>query len=808
MNTTGQSEENTNAMLSDENMSAESTVVENIEPQQSLGAKAKFFAFISHKSSDSAFALKLQKYIESYNLPASIRTKANAPKRLSPLCSYEVDFSCNPLQAEMEEKLRSSEYLIILCSEELIKQGSTYVDYEIETFIQQKKSQGVDPASRIIPIILSGEFDSDEHECCPQSLKNLGDMRPIAVDRNKCKNDKEVFLYAISAMLNIDFAVLRDRDKKRVIRRRISLAVACVAVIVLGIFLYDYYVPKTYHYLDYTLKEGVPVGICELSEDEYSQVSAHYVITTQKRKVIKLEYVNSCGKLIEHDGTWQVRNRPSKCTFEYGESGRLSEVTYYDSKDMPYVLLQYSSDLKAADLKNPLSPDKPYYIGADDSDATAITNASYTEGNGGISRYEYEYDEDGYIVKEFFRKDSSGKSLDFTLIHGLEYVRDQKGRITEVFFLSAKGERILNSSMIYSKKIVYDDSDNLVEIGDYDSSGALVKDYDFFALIDEYADENDTQVVLMKAYFDDNHNQISQEYYDAMGQLTVDTDTNYAAVVKMTYKNGLLQSTKRYDENGYPLITDGYCGQRYTYDENGYISTVTFTDDKGMPAKSEAYGYVTEKRVNDDRGNPIEAEYLDGFGKTLDTALGYAKIEMEYNKRNQKVREIYYNADGTRSDLGGMGISETRCEYNDEFGRQTLVSYFDADGNPAVSPVDADAHKAVIVYTEGDFVDTVEYKKYTIDSRLLKIRKKIYQNGMLVSDKIHDAEGNLMRVVYDTEFTNTSDTRKSIMKAYNEQGVIETLTEMEFTVDGIPVKRVDCSYYDYLSDKLKDNRVS
>ena len=362
--------------------------------------------------------------------------------------------------------------------------------------------------------------------------------------------------------------------------------------------------------------------------------------------------------------------------------------------------------------------------------------------------------------------------------------------------------------MIYSKKIVYDDSDNLVEIGDYDSSGALVKDYDFFALIDEYADENDTQVVLMKAYFDDNHNQISQEYYDAMGQLTVDTDTNYAAVVKMTYKNGLLQSTKRYDENGYPLITDGYCGQRYTYDENGYISTVTFTDDKGMPAKSEAYGYVTEKRVNDDRGNPIEAEYLDGFGKTLDTALGYAKIEMEYNKRNQKVREIYYNADGTRSDLGGMGISETRCEYNDEFGRQTLVSYFDADGNPAVSPVDADAHKAVIVYTEGDFVDTVEYKKYTIDSRLLKIRKKIYQNGMLVSDKIYDAEGNLMRVVYDTEFTNTSDTRKSIMKAYNEQGVIETLTEMEFTVDGIPVKRVDCSYYDYLSDKLKDKQIT
>ena len=33
--------------------------------------KAKYYAFISHKSADAKFALKLQKFIEGYNLPST-----------------------------------------------------------------------------------------------------------------------------------------------------------------------------------------------------------------------------------------------------------------------------------------------------------------------------------------------------------------------------------------------------------------------------------------------------------------------------------------------------------------------------------------------------------------------------------------------------------------------------------------------------------------------------------------------------------------------------------------------------------------
>lgn len=84
--------------------------------------KATFYAFISHKSTDAKFAQKLQKFIESYNLPAAVRQMTGFPgKRLTPLCSYEVDFSSNPLLDEMQDKLNRSHYLILLCSEELMK---------------------------------------------------------------------------------------------------------------------------------------------------------------------------------------------------------------------------------------------------------------------------------------------------------------------------------------------------------------------------------------------------------------------------------------------------------------------------------------------------------------------------------------------------------------------------------------------------------------------------------------------------------------------------------------------------------------
>ena len=265
---------------------------------QETSGKARYFAFISHKSTDTKFALKMHRFIESYNLPTAVRKMTPAPKRLTPLCSYEIDFSANPLLDEMREKLRQSQYLILICSESLVKSGTKFVNYEIETFMQCRREEGVDPLRRIIPIIVSGAFDSPEHECCPEALKALGDNRPIAVDRQKCKNDREVFLRAISGMLDIDFAVLENRDHKRQSVRRMIAAGAAALALAAGICLGEYFIPRQYHYADFVMQNGVPVGIERLSRREYEGTASHYVITVQKHRVTSLRHVNARGSTV------------------------------------------------------------------------------------------------------------------------------------------------------------------------------------------------------------------------------------------------------------------------------------------------------------------------------------------------------------------------------------------------------------------------------------------------------------------------------------------------------------------------------
>ena len=221
--------------------------------------KAEYFAFISHKSADRTFALKMQKFIENYRLPAAIQRAGAYPERRSPICCYENDFSSNPLMTEMEDKLSRSEFLILICSIDKEPGGSKYVNFEIETFIKQKKAQGIDPLDRIIPIIVSGAFGSETEECCPAALKALGKNRPMAADRQKYKSDREVFLHAISGMLDIDYAVMVDRDAKRQKKRAwISFIAQMTVGLLICIGLYCF-LPIPEHYTDFVMKNEMTI---------------------------------------------------------------------------------------------------------------------------------------------------------------------------------------------------------------------------------------------------------------------------------------------------------------------------------------------------------------------------------------------------------------------------------------------------------------------------------------------------------------------------------------------------------------------
>ena len=631
--------------------------------------KAHYYAFISHKSTDAKFALKLQRFIETYDLPAHIRQMTDpSVRRLSPICSYEVDFSSAPLLDEMRGKLERSDYLILICSEELLKAGTKYVNYEIRTFIECKEAQGIDPLSRIIPVIVSGEFGSAEHECCPEALQELGDRCPIALDRKKYKTNRELFLRVIGGLLRVDHAVLADRDKKRQRTRKTIAAVILGLLLVVGIGLGEYYIPRQASYTDFVMKNGLPEGIGPLSAADCRQMKGYYVMTICQHKIQSLEYKNAYGNRIDHGGNVFDGDRPSAYLFRYTDDG-LSSVTYEDKLGNPYFILQYSGDsVAAADLRDPYDPGEAFYIGTgfghDPSMLLADINWS---SRSDISRFRYDIDQAGYVAKLFFCADSTGRLAQDNGVYGFEYVRDEQGRVVETYFLDALGQRRLNAEGIYCRKYVYDDRNDLVEWINYGRNGMPVA--------------NEEGIVHCVFSYDTHHNRTGFSFFDGDGAPVFVASYGGAGQKQYVDQQGNLTLVELLDTDGNPSQSSAYSAMAFTYDENGFTASRTYQNAKAEAVVNPDQAYATVRYINDPKGNPLEITFHDAQGNLVDNAHGYAKEVVEYAADGSWEAHAYYDQTGKPADYRGYGYASMVTDY-DERGRECAVRYYGREGEP------------------------------------------------------------------------------------------------------------------------------
>lgn len=763
-----------------------------------INKKVQYYAFISHKSCDSKFALKMQNFIESYNLPTEVKTAANSPKRLTPLCSYEVDFSANPLYDEMEAKLRQSHYLILICSEDLVKQGTKYVNYEIETFIRCKQEEGINPLTKIIPIIVSGEFADGEHDCRPEALKNLGDNCPIAIDRQKYKNDREVFLHTISALLDIDYAVIQNRDKKRQRRKKIAIAaVACIALVAAAL-LGEYYIPQKSHYVDFVMQGGLPVGIEKLSYFEYKKMGHHYVITKQQHKIVKLEYVNSEGNLDNVKNIPLPEARPAKYVFEYNGS-QLSCVTYYNKNNMPYFMLQYSGGSQdAADIKNGFVSSEAFYINKGyESNFDSIFYDSNMNPPSGISRFVYEYSPENYVTKVTFHSDSSNSLKHDNEIYGFEYERDEIGRITAVYFLDASGGRRLNSQGIFCKRYTYDENNNISSLKCLDVKYNLTPDTN--------------QASHMVYTYDDNHNKTSLSFYDENGSPQFIDSYNAATQLYVHDSNGRHIYTHCYDENNNLSSSLEFCSVRFEYDKNGYKSSQTYFDAENNPTTYSWAGYASALFENDHRGNALITCFCDENGNPINTADGYAIYQNDYDKYGRIISTSYFDADGNPTTFRNSGYSVKTTEY-DNRGRETAICYFDTNKNPVNTsgPVetyfDFGYHKLETVYNYGantksttTYYDTDNNPVNTLDSSYTPSYAKAVnyiQSGIITSSTLYYANGDVFTTMESEESYTPTAERIETIRIKDKDNNITQESVTTYSIEGIEKSKVTKEFSD------------
>ena len=139
----------------------------------------KYDIFISykHEKLDKAVAAKLQKKLENYKIPKEIKVKTGKEKIQRVFRDEEELSISSDLGREIEDQLKQSEYLLLVCSKKT--KESPWVLREIETFL---KYRDVD---HILPVLVDGEPE----ESFPEILLQYGE--PLAADIRE-KNAKSV----------------------------------------------------------------------------------------------------------------------------------------------------------------------------------------------------------------------------------------------------------------------------------------------------------------------------------------------------------------------------------------------------------------------------------------------------------------------------------------------------------------------------------------------------------------------------------------------------------------------------------------
>lgn len=178
-----------------------------------------YFAFISYNSKDNCWAKALQRTMERWRLPASLRKEKELERRpMRKVFFAPSEIQLGDLKEELKARLRASRYLIVVCSPNSAK--SDWVRQEIEYFIELGRKEN------IYFFIIKGEPNSpdEEKECFNPAIKRNFD-NPLAADVNykvfslSYLNRQRAYVQLISTLLGIEFDSLWRRHRRRMMEK-------------------------------------------------------------------------------------------------------------------------------------------------------------------------------------------------------------------------------------------------------------------------------------------------------------------------------------------------------------------------------------------------------------------------------------------------------------------------------------------------------------------------------------------------------------------------------------------------------------
>lgn len=192
----------------------------------------KYFAFISYNSKDTEWGKRLQKKLEHYRLPATLCSEHGWKRKpINPVFFAPTDIQPGGLTEELQERLRASRHLIVICSPNSAQ--SEWVGKEIEFFHSLGRTKNIHF------FIVEGTPHSGDPmtECFNPVVNKLGLPEILGANiheriyRRPWLNKERAYVQLISKLLGVEFDTIWQRHKRQLNRKIAASTVGCIAVL-------------------------------------------------------------------------------------------------------------------------------------------------------------------------------------------------------------------------------------------------------------------------------------------------------------------------------------------------------------------------------------------------------------------------------------------------------------------------------------------------------------------------------------------------------------------------------------------------
>lgn len=190
----------------------------------------KYFAFISYNSHDTTWGKKLQHKLEGYRMPATLCSEHGwEHKPINPVFFAPTDIQPGGLTAELQERLRASRNLIVICSPHSAK--SEWVGKEIAFFHSLGRTKDIHF------FIVDGipHCGNPDTECFNPIVDTLGLPEILGANihekiyRWPWLNRERAYVQLITKLLGVEFDSIWQRHR-RLLRQRIAAWIVGIVV--------------------------------------------------------------------------------------------------------------------------------------------------------------------------------------------------------------------------------------------------------------------------------------------------------------------------------------------------------------------------------------------------------------------------------------------------------------------------------------------------------------------------------------------------------------------------------------------------